>query len=162
MFAVNADAQRLPRPVRNVELQSLDGDKARIPSWGEKNLMIFYVDPDVPKQNHEFITQIEKDGTLAGPEILGFGIVNLKDTAFPSNVVRQIADARTARNGATIICDPDHWLSSAWRLGDCNDCFVIMLVDKTGQLVYIHKGEMSKEEQQKFIAAGLKLTGRNE
>jgi hypothetical protein len=162
MFTVNADAQRLPRPVRNVELQSLDGAKARIPWWGEKNLMIFYVDPDVPKQNHEFITKIEKEGTLAGPEIEGFGIVNLKDTGYPSNVVRQIADARTARNGATIICDPDHWLSSAWRLGDCNDCFVIMLVDKTGQLVYIHKGEMSKEEQQKFIAAGLKLTGRNE
>ena len=42
MFTINADAQRLPRPVRNVELQSLDGDKARIPWWGEKNLMIFY------------------------------------------------------------------------------------------------------------------------
>jgi hypothetical protein len=35
-----------------------------------------------------------------------------------------------------------------------------MLVDKEGQLVYIHKGEMSSEEQQKFIAAGLQLTGR--
>jgi predicted transcriptional regulator len=32
-----------------------------------------------------------------------------------------------------------------------------MLVDKQGQLVYIHKGEMSKEEQQRFIEAGDKL-----
>jgi hypothetical protein len=31
--------------------------------------------------------------------------------------------------------------------------FVIMLVNKAGELVYIHKGEMSEEEQQKFIAA---------
>lgn len=157
IFTVDAEAQRLPRPVRNVELQTLDGDKARLPWWGEKNLMIFYVDPDVPKQNHDFITKLEETNRLAGANIEGFGIINLKDTAFPSNVVRQIADARTAKNGATIICDPDHWLSSAWRLGDCNDCFVIMLVDKQGQLVYIHKGEMSKEEQQRFIEAGDKL-----
>ncbi|MBE6202413.1 MAG: hypothetical protein E7135_01990 [Rikenellaceae bacterium] len=160
LITVDADAQRLPRPVRNVELQTLDGAKARLPWWGEKNLMIFYVDPDVPKQNHDFITHIENTSRLAGPEIEGFGIINLKDTGFPSNVVRQIADARTAKNGATIICDPDHWLSSAWRLGDCNNCFVIMLVNKEGQLVYIHKGEMSKEEQIKFIEAGDKLTGK--
>jgi hypothetical protein len=159
-ITIDADAQRLPRPVRNVELQTLDGEKARIPWWGEKNLMIFYVDPDVPKQNHDFITHIENTSRLAGPEIEGFGIINLKDTGFPSNVVRQIADARTAKNGATIICDPDHWLSSAWRLGDCNNCFVIMLVNKEGQLVYIHKGEMSKEEQVKFVQAGDKLTGK--
>ena len=152
MLAVKADAQRLPRPVRNVELQSLDGNKARLPWWGEKNLMIFYVDPEVPKQNHDFITYIEETKRLAGPNIEGFGIINLKDAVYPSALVRQIADARTAKNGATILADPDHWLSSAWRLGDCNDCFVIMLVNKQGQLVYIHKGEMSEEEQQRFIA----------
>ncbi len=154
IFTIDADAQRLPRPVRNVEVQSLDGEKARLPWWGEKNLMIFYVDPDVPKQNHDFITWLEETKRLWGPDIEGFGIINLKDTAYPSSVVRQIADARTAKNGATILCDPDHWLTSAWRLGDCNDCFVIMLVNKQGQLVYIHKGEMSKEEQEKFLAVG--------
>ena len=100
---------------------------------------------------------MEESKRLAGPNIEGFGIINLKDTAYPSSVVRQIADARTAKNGATILCDPDHWLTSAWRLGDCNDCFVIMLVNKEGQLVYIHKGVMSKEEQDKFIAVGDKL-----
>ena len=157
LFSVSAEAQSLPRRVRNVEVQTLDAAKARLPWWGEKNLMIFYVDPDVPKQNHEFITWMEESKRLAGPNIEGFGIINLKDTAYPSSVVRQIADARTAKNGATILCDPDHWLTSAWRLGDCNDCFVIMLVNKEGQLVYIHKGVMSKEEQEKFIAVGDKL-----
>jgi predicted transcriptional regulator len=154
LFSVSAEAQSLPRRVRNVEVQDLDAQKARLPWWGEKNLMIFYVDPDVPKQNDEFITHIEETKRLAGPNIEGFGIINLKDTTFPSSVVRQIADARTAKNGATILCDPDHWLSSAWRLGDCNDSFVIMLINKQGQLVYIHKGEMSKEEQEKFLAVG--------
>jgi predicted transcriptional regulator len=152
-FALNADAQSLPRKVRNVEVQDLDAQKARLPWWGEKNLLIFYVDPEVPKQNHDFITWLEETGRVAGPNIEGFGIVNLKDAVYPNNMVRKIADARTAKNGATILCDPDHYISSAWRLGDCNNMFVIMLVNKAGELVYIHKGEMSEEEQQRFIAA---------
>jgi hypothetical protein len=32
-----------------------------------------------------------------------------------------------------------------------------MLVNKAGELVYISKGEMSKEEQQRFIEAADKL-----
>lgn len=150
---ISAEAQSLPRKVRNVEVQDLDANKARLPWWGEKNLLIFYVDPEVPKQNHDFICEIEETGRVQGPNIEGFGIVNLKDAIYPNNVVRKIADARTAKNGATILCDPDHYISSAWRLGDCDNMFVIMLVNKAGELVYMHKGEMSKEEQQRFIAA---------
>lgn len=159
LFSVSAEAQSLPRRVRNVEVQDLDANKARLPWWGEKNLLIFYVDPDVPKQNDEFITHIETTKRLAGPNIEGFGIVNLKDSWYPvpNSVIRQIAESRTAKNGATILCDPDHWFSSAWRLGDCNDMFVIMLVNKAGELLYIHKGEMSKEEQDRFIEIADKL-----
>ena len=151
-FSLTAEAQSLPRKVRNVELQDLDTKKARHPWWGEKNLLIFYVDPEVPKQNHEFISYIEETGRVQGPNIEGFGIVNLKDAVYPNSVVRKIADARTAKNKATILCDPDHWISSAWRLGDCNNCFVMMIVSKEGELVYVHKGEMDEAEQQRFIA----------
>lgn len=151
MFTLTAEAQSLPRKVRNVELQDLDTKKARLPWWGEKNLLIFYVDPEVPKQNHDFITYIEETGRVQGPNIEGFGIVNLKDAAYPNSLVRKIAEARTAKNKATILCDPDHWISSAWRLGDCNNCFVIIIVTKEGELVYAHKGEMDEAEQQRFI-----------
>jgi predicted transcriptional regulator len=156
-ISFTAEAQSLPRKVRNVEVQDLDAKKARLPWWGEKNLLIFYVDPEVPKQNHDFITYLENTGRVQGPNIEGFGIVNLKDAVYPNELVRKIADARTAKNGATIICDPDHWISSAWRLGDCNNCFVIMLVNKQGQLVFMHKGEMTKADQERFIAAADKL-----
>ena len=150
-LTTTADAQSLPRRIRNMEVQDLDGNKARLPWWGEKNLLIFYVDPEVPKQNHEFVSWIEENKRLAGPNIEGFGIVNLKDAAYPNSLVRKIADARTAKNGATIVCDPDHWVSSAWRLGDCNNMFCILLVTKEGELVYVSKGEMSEEEQQRFL-----------
>ncbi len=156
-FAFEASAQALPRKVRNVEVQDLDTKKARLPWWGEKNLLIFYVDPEVPKQNHDFITWIEENKRLEGPNIEGFGIVNLKDAVYPNSLVRKIADARTAKNGATILCDPDHWISSAWRLGDCDNQFVIILITRSGELVYFHKGEMSEAEQQRFLNVADKL-----
>lgn len=151
LFTLTADAQSLPRKVRNVEVQDLDSKKARLPWWGEKNLLIFYVDPEVPKQNHDFVSWIEENKRLEGPNIEGFGIVNLKDAVYPNSLVRKIADARTAKNGATILCDPDHWVSSAWRLGDCDNQFVMLIITKEGELVYYHKGEMDEAEQQRFL-----------
>ena len=52
-FALTASAvqaQELPRKVQNVEVLDLDGKPAKLPYFGEKNLMIFYVDPDRHKQ----------------------------------------------------------------------------------------------------------------
>ena len=56
--AVNA--QTLPRKVSNVEVLNLEGKPARLPYWGEKNLMIFYVDPDRHKQNNDFTVEMEE------------------------------------------------------------------------------------------------------
>ena len=52
LTASAAAAQELPRKVNNVEVLDLDGKPAKLPYWGEKNLMIFYVDPDRHKQNN--------------------------------------------------------------------------------------------------------------
>ena len=52
--AVAAPAQSLPRKVSNVEVLDLNGNPAKLPYWGEKNLLIFYIDPDRPKQNNDF------------------------------------------------------------------------------------------------------------
>ena len=45
LAASAAAAQELPRKVNNVEVLDLDGNPAKLPHWGEKNLMIFYVAP---------------------------------------------------------------------------------------------------------------------
>ena len=151
LFGVSAEAQSLPRRVRNVEVQDLDAKKARLPWWGEKNLMIFYVDPDVPKQNDAFITHIEETKRLVGPNIEGFGIINLKDTMFPNAIVRFLARKRTEKNGATIITDENNIIAKEWGLGDCNNMFVLMIVSREGDLVFCHKGEMTKQDQDDFI-----------
>lgn len=148
---MTAKAQELPRPVSDVEILDLEGNKTTLPYWGEKNLMIFYVDPDRHKQNHDFTVELEESHRAEGDNIVGFGIMNLKDAPMiPNGMARNMAKKRTAKNGATVLADQDRILSKAWDLGDCNNQFVLMLVSKEGELVFLRKGVLSEEDIQEF------------
>ncbi len=146
-----AAQEQLPRKVENVEIVSLDGRPSRLPHFGEKNLMIFYVDPDHPKQGESFTDDLERTRRAQGKNIYGLGVMNLKDAPLvPNGMARNIARKRTESNHAVILADQDRVLSTAWGLGDCNNLFVLLLVSKEGELVYVHKGEMSAEDAEEF------------
>ena len=141
LAASAAAAQELPRKVNNVEVLDLDGNPAKLPHWGEKNLMIFYVDPDRHKQNHR----------AQSDNIFGFGVMNLKDAPMvPNGMARNMAKKRTAKNGALVLADQDRILSKAWELGDCNNQFVLMIVSKEGELVFLRKGVLSEQDKADF------------
>lgn len=147
----SAAAQQLPRKVQNVELLDLDGKPAKLPHFGDKNLMIFYVDPDRHKQNEEFTYELERNHRASGENIYGFGVMNLMDAPMiPNGMARSMAKKRTAKNGATVLADESRTLSKAWGLGDCNNQFVLLLVSKEGELVFMRKGVLSEADKQAF------------
>lgn len=118
LTASAAAAQELPRKVNNVEVLDLDGKPAKLPYWGEKNLMIFYVDPDRHKQNNDFTVELEENHRAQGDNIYGFGVMNLKDAPMvPNGMARNMAKKRTAKNGALVLADQDRILSTAWGAG---------------------------------------------
>ena len=57
---------------------------------------------------------------------------------------------RTAKNGALVLADQDRILSTAWELGDCNNQFVLMIVSKEGELVFLRKGVLSEQDKADF------------
>lgn len=149
--AATVAAQELPRKVDNVEVLDLEGKPAKLPHWGEKNLMIFYVDPDRHKQNQEFTEELEANHRAQGDNLYGFGVMNLKDAPLvPNGMARNMARKRTEKNGATVLADQDRILSRAWQLGDCNNQFVLMIVSKEGELVFVRKGELSEADKEAF------------
>lgn len=152
LFGVSAlSAQDLPRKVENVQISDLDGNPSKLPYFGEKNLMIFYVDPDRHKQNEDFTEDMEKNHRAEGENLYGFGVMNLKDAPMvPNGMARSMAKKRTAKNGATVLADENRVLSTAWGLGDCNNQFVLMLVSKEGELVFLRKGELSEKDKAEF------------
>ena len=154
--AIAVDAQNaqvlnnLPHKVDNIEMVDLRNEPTKIPHYGEKNLLIFYIDPDKHKQNEDFTNEMEEKHLASGPNIEGFGVINLKDTMFPNGIVRSMARKRTEKNGATVSADPDRRLAKRWGLGDCNNMFVLLVVSKEGELVFCKKGELSKADQKEF------------
>ena len=140
----------LPKKVENVEVLDLSGKPAMLPNFGEKNLLIFYVDPEKAKQNEAFTYEMEQNHKVEGDNLYGFGVINSADAWYPNNLIRAIAKKRTEKNGATILADQNHLLRDAWGLGDCNNVFVMMIVTKEGELVYCHKGEHSRDEIDAF------------
>lgn len=150
LTAAAASAQELPRKVTDVELLDLNGQPATLPYFGEKNLMIFYVDPDRHKQNHEFTVELEENHRAESPEIFGFGVINSKDSMFPNGIIRNMARKRTEKNGALVLADQARTLSTAWELGDCNNQFVLLFVDKQGELVFMRKGVLTDEDKAAF------------
>ena len=153
LCVATASAQNptLPKQVKNLTVLSLDGKAATLPHFGEKNLLIFYVDPDKYKQNAAFTEELEANKKAASDNIYGFGVMNLADAPLiPNRLARALAQRRTAKNGATILADQTHTMRDAWGLGDCNNLFVLMIVNMDGELVYCHKGELSRDDINHF------------
>lgn len=142
--------QPIPHNVSDLELIDLRGKPTMLPYFGEKNVLIFYVDPDKHRQNEDFVLDMEENHRAAGENIEGFGIINLKDTKFPNGIVRALARKRTEKNHATIVADPDRIVAKEWGLGDCNNKFVLILVSKEGELVFCRKGEFTEQDKKDF------------
>ena len=153
IFAISAQAQSLPRKVSNVTIKDLYGNPATLPYYGKKNLLIFYVDPDAylaMNKNNKFAEELEANQRAAGPNIYGFGILNFPDTFLPKEMLRKICRKRVEKNGATIIDDSEHIFKNAWGLGNCNQKFMIMIVSKSGELVYVLKDEVTPAGKEEF------------
>ena len=110
-----------------------------------------YIDPDHHKQNEDFTTDMEENHRVEGENLFGFGVMNLKDAPMiPNGMARNMARKRTASNGATVLADQNNTLRDAWQLGDCNNMFVLLLVSKEGDLVFMRKGPLSDADKKEF------------
>ena len=144
----------LQHKVSNVTIKTLRGEVADLPYFGEKNLFMFYIDPDTGltgNKNYKYSDVLEEKGVTNGPNMYGFGVLNLKDTALPKSIVRSMARHRTAKNNGFVMDDSNHVIRDAWQLGDCNNKFCFMIVTKEGELVFFQKEEMDKQAQVEFL-----------
>lgn len=145
-------AQEPIRQLQNVKILNLDGEAAVIPHWGEKNLLIFYIDPDRAGMNQDFTDYLEESGRASSRRIVGVGVMNLKDAPFiPNKLARSMADKRSARSGATVLSDQNRTLAKEWDLGDCNNQFVALIINKEGELLFEHKGVLGEDDKERFF-----------
>ncbi|BDD12182.1 hypothetical protein FUAX_46140 (plasmid) [Fulvitalea axinellae] len=151
--------------VENVEIRDSKNKPVVLPSFGEKNLLIFYADPDKPDKNKYFIDQLEALKLPKDIDFFCFGIVNLKDTALPNGLVRwavRIKERAYKEQKPTILTDPKHILKKAWNLGDVNNCMTMILIDKSGEILYYQAEELNREQSDHLIGIITEITGHEQ
>lgn len=154
-FSLSLHAQeqtaKIGSKVTDVEVRNSKNEPTKIPYLGEKHVLIFYPDPDHANQNKKFIDHLE-DNHIISDNIFSTGIVNLKDAPMlPNGIIRSAIRKKEKKNNIEILTDPDHSLRDAWGLGDVNNLFTIIFVNSDMEIVFLKKGELSKEDQEEFF-----------
>lgn len=140
------------KKLHQIEIRDMNDKPVKVPYFGEKHLFIFYVDPDHPSQNSDFTDYLEQH-QIQSDKIHSFGVINLKDAPFlPNGVVRSMARKKMKQTGATIYSDPNHLLRDGWGLGDVNNKFCVIFVNKDGTLELLKKGELSQKDRDEVMA----------
>ncbi|HOW82524.1 MAG TPA: YtfJ family protein [Spirochaetota bacterium] len=121
----------------------VDGD---MPQLGKKVLSIMYTDADKSDMNDPLSDAINaKD--YPKDKYQGIGIGNSKDAPWIMDaLIRSIAKGKMKKyKGSIILLDETLAFAQKLGLGDCNDKAVVMIVDKTGKILYIKKISSEKE-----------------
>ncbi len=148
--AVGVGAAEVGKTLAPVTLADLQGAAASLPYFGQKTLVVFYIDPDVRTFADPLADAI--DAKKFPKEKFGaIGVVNSKDTWIPAGLVREIALAKQKRYPKSLILmDENHKIGAAWALDDCNDRVAVLVIGKDRRVKFLAK--ISTKEESTAIA----------
>ena len=147
-----------PYPVVNPTIVTLHNDPSDLPDYGSRHMFLFYVDPAsyvTESANRDLEKELKADGKLGfegktySPDIQGYAVLNLADTKLPAGLIRGVVRMVLGKNVPSLnFADNDHSLRNAWKLPDVNNKFVLMFIDKDGNLVFYRESPMSDEDKE--------------
>lgn len=145
-----AAALKVGDQIGNVNVRDANDNPAKIPDLGKKVLVVFYTDPDVKDQNEPWRDML-KAAKLDKSKYRGLGVANLKDTWKPNFIIRSVIRKKIKKFKSTILTDKEHTLKDSWKLDDCNEKDVAMVIGTDQRIKYIKMGPMSVAEQKKAL-----------
>jgi predicted transcriptional regulator len=134
-------------------IQDANKQAAQIPGFGERVLLILYTDPDVADQNDKFADAVKAANVDPSKNFFqSIGVANMKDApAKPNWIIRAIIRSKIKKYNVSILADPERALPNQWKLCDCDDKSVVLLVGKDKKLKYYKKGAINEGETEKVI-----------
>jgi predicted transcriptional regulator len=149
-LSTSALALKVGSKISPVKVKDANDKPAWTPDIGKKVLTIFYTDPDVKDMNERF-REVLKAKNYDLKKYRGYGVVNLKDTWKPNFIIRKVIRGKIEKFKSTILTDPDATFKKRWRLGDCNEKDVVIIVGKDKKVYYVKKTKMSAGEIKKAL-----------
>ncbi|MBN2160659.1 MAG: hypothetical protein JW807_14820 [Spirochaetes bacterium] len=153
LLAAGDDLQKLVgKKLPAVKLLTLDNNEkwvpGDIPQLGKEVLSIMYTDADKSDMNDPLSDAIKaRDYDKSKYHAIGIG--NSKDAPWiMDKLIRSIAKSKMKKyKGSVILLDEELIFAKALNLGDCNNRAVVIIVDKTGRIVYVKKIGSEKESR---------------
>ncbi len=144
------DAAEVGELLPNVELRDATDRRAKIPDLGAKVVALFYNDADEADMNDPLADAI-KARKFDEERYRGVGVANLADSKAPNFLIRKIVRGKIEKYKSTILTDPDRLLAKAWKLGDCNNTSVFLLVGTDGKVVHVQRGPIRGDDIGKIV-----------
>lgn len=151
-----AAAAEVGEALVNVELRDGADHPTKIPDLGAKVLSIFYTDADVKDMNDPLADAL-KAQKFDETRYRGMGVVNLADSKAPNFLIRRAVREKIEKYKSTILTDPDRRLPSAWKLGDCNNTSVVLIVGRDGKVAHVQRGPIRGDDIAKIVELVAKL-----
>lgn len=137
--------------VSAVKLLTMNKDTVELPMLGEKNLLIFYPDPDHSKQNSN-LQDYFKDHPIKSKNIDSYGVINMADAPMiPNSLIRFMVRRETEGTNAQVYLDPNHVLGDAWHLGNVNNKSCVIFVNKDKVIEFFVAGQVTDDQMQEVI-----------
>lgn len=137
--------------VSDVKVLNEANEEVGLPGFGEKNLLIFYVDPSHSKQN-ENLQNYYKAHPLNSSKVDSYGVVNLAAAPLiPNGLIKRKAKKAVKGTKGQVYFDPDNALSKAWKLAGANEGSCVVLVDKDRIIRFYKSGQVSDAEMQEVL-----------
>jgi predicted transcriptional regulator len=150
MIVTSALAASVGQSLANVSIKDANDKPATIPDFGKKVLFIVYADSQTADDNDPLAEAIRKR-KFDTAKYRGMGVANLADSWAPDFVIRMVIRRKIEQFNKTILTDDNHTLARMWKLGDCDDVSVVMVIGKDKKLKYLKRGKVRGEEIDKVI-----------
>lgn len=155
LISLNAFAIAPGDTVTNILLEYGDGKKVEGGAFNSDEMkgklaVLFYVDPD-EKDTNEAFSQALADRRFSLDKYASFAIINMAATWLPNFAIASSLEEKQKKYPRTVyVMDLKKNFVKKWGLGD--DASVIVIMDKSGKVLYRHDGKMSDGEIKKAMA----------
>ncbi len=154
LLSLSLSAVELGKALPIITLDKDKGGRVAGGAWSSSELtgkvhLLFYVDPDEGDTN-DALSDAVKASEPDHDKFASVAIINMAATWKPNFAISSILKGKQEKFPDTIYAeDMDKHIIKAWDVkDDSND---VILLDKTGKVLYYHSGELDEKEIKKVL-----------
>lgn len=151
----------MEKMVFNISLWDINNNEFWLPLNNKKNTIIFYNDYRKLTENKKFYNRLLKSKKIF-KKINVLVIVNMKPALYlPNSFIKFMLADDVKGNKPTFCFDKSRSLEAKWRLRNCDNKSVIIIISKNKKMKYLHYGKMGNNEIKKAFNILNKLFRKN-